>query len=39
MTKTVVTAAAVVGTPLVDHVIVTRGGRYISLRDIGALGL
>ena len=39
MTKTVVTAAAVVGTPLVDHVIVTRVGRYISLRDIGALGL
>ena len=37
MTKTVVAAATVVGTPLVDHVIVTCGDSYVSLRDMGAL--
>ena len=37
LTKSVVAAAAVVGMPLVDHVIVTGAGGYVSLRDIGAL--
>lgn len=37
MTKSVVAAAAVIGIPLVDHVIVTRAGRYVSLLDLGVL--
>lgn len=37
MTEAVATAAAVVGTPLVDHVIVTGAGGYVSLRDLGTL--
>lgn len=37
LTTAVAAAAAVVGMPLVDHVIVTRAGGYVSLRDIGAL--
>jgi DNA repair protein RadC len=37
LTKAVMAAAVVVGIPLVDHVIVTGAGGYVSLRDIGAL--
>lgn len=37
MTRAVAAAAAVVGTPLVDHVIVTNTGRHVSLLDLGAL--
>ena len=37
LTKAVAAAAAVVGMPLVDHVIVTGAGGYVSLRDLGAL--
>jgi DNA repair protein RadC len=37
LTTAVAAAAVVAGMPLVDHVIVTGAGGYISLRDIGAL--
>ena len=37
MTRAVVAAAAIVGMPLIDHVIVTGSGAYVSLRDLGAL--
>lgn len=37
MTKMVSDAAAVVGTPLVDHVILGASGRYTSLLDLGVL--
>lgn len=37
MTKTVAEAAAVVGMPLLDHVIIGASGRYASLLDLGAM--
>lgn len=37
MTKTVADAAAVVGMPLLDHVIIGASGRYASLLDLGAM--
>jgi len=37
MTRTVVEAAEVVGTPLVDHVIVSASGNYASMLDLGLL--
>lgn len=37
MTRAVAAAADVVGTPLIDHVIVTGTGAYVSLRELGAL--
>ena len=37
MTHVVAAAASIVGTPLVDHVIVTSTGGYVSLMDLGAL--
>jgi DNA repair protein RadC len=37
MTRNVAQAAAIVGTPLVDHVILGAGGKYASMLDIGAL--
>jgi DNA repair protein RadC len=37
MTRAVAEAATVVGTPLVDHVVVVVGGRYASMLDLGVL--
>ncbi len=37
MTRAVSAAAAVVGTPLVDHVVVSGAGRYASMLDLGIL--
>jgi DNA repair protein RadC len=37
MTRRVCDAAAVVGVPLVDHVIVAPSGRYTSMLDLGVL--
>ncbi|HVY47879.1 MAG TPA: JAB domain-containing protein, partial [Minicystis sp.] len=37
MTRIVESAAACVGTPLVDHVIVTSDGRHSSMLDLGLL--
>ncbi len=37
MTRAVAEAAAVVGVPLVDHVVVVASGRYASLLDLGVL--
>jgi DNA repair protein RadC len=39
MTKGVAEAAAVVGVPLMDHVIVTGSGKYVSLRDLGVFAI
>ena len=39
MTEAVAEAAAVVGVPLRDHVIVTSQGKYMSLRDMGVLAV
>ena len=39
MTEAVAEAAAVVGVPLRDHVIVTGLGKYVSLRDLGVLSV
>ncbi len=38
MTRRVAEAGAVVGLPLVDHVILTPSGKYSSLLDLGVLG-
>ena len=37
MTRAVREAGALVGVPLLDHVIVARGGRHVSMRDLGVL--
>lgn len=37
MTRAVAEAAAVVGVPLVDHVVVASAGRYASLLDLGVI--
>jgi DNA repair protein RadC len=37
MTRAVAKAAEIVGTPLLDHVIVTSSGAYASLLDLGLL--
>ncbi|MFT3774561.1 MAG: DNA repair protein RadC [Minicystis sp.] len=37
MTRAVASAAQTVGIPLVDHVIITPGGRYTSMLDLGVL--
>lgn len=37
MTRMVADAAEIVGTPLVDHVILGAGGRYTSMLDLGIL--
>lgn len=37
MTRAVAEAAAVVGVPLVDHVVVAPAGRYASLLDLGVI--
>lgn len=39
MTRAVAEAAAVVGVPLVDHVVVAGGGRYASMLDLGLVDL
>jgi DNA repair protein RadC len=39
MTQTVASAAAVMGIPLVDHVIITGDGRHCSMLDLGVLQL
>jgi DNA repair protein RadC len=38
MTKRIVEAGAVLGIPLVDHVILAPSGRYSSLLDLGVIG-
>lgn len=38
MTRRVADAGAMIGVPLVDHVIVTPAGRYSSMLDLGVLG-
>jgi DNA repair protein RadC len=38
MTRRIVEASAMVGVPLVDHVIVTPSGKYSSMLDLGVIG-
>jgi DNA repair protein RadC len=37
MTRMIAEAAAIVGTPLLDHVIIGASGQYASLLDLGVL--
>lgn len=37
MTRMVADAASIVGTPLVDHVIIGAGGKYASMLDLGVI--
>ena len=38
MTRRIAEAGAMVGVPLVDHVIVAPSGKYSSMLDLGVLG-